>query len=113
MDRWVTHGVPVPAVGGEPSYGDFSMGLDFHEALNRVSEAESDFMKLPAPLRAHVENDPGLFLDLVFDPDRRGELEELGLIPTRAPVAAPPASKPPDVEAPAEEPVVAPVSGGE
>ncbi len=82
MDSWVHAGAAVaghfnPAEG---AYGDFSSGIDYHEALSRVKDAEASFMELPAKVRGHVENDPGKFLDMVFDPERRDELERLGLV---------------------------------
>ncbi len=82
MARWRKDGTGLAHVNeGEPTYGDFSSGLDYMAALNAVEAAKKDFMRLPAPVRAHVSNDPGEFLALVFDPERRNELEELGLVP--------------------------------
>ncbi len=82
MDSWIHAGAAVaghmnPRAG---TYGDFSSGMDFHATKNAVLEAESDFMSLPPKVRTYVENDPGKLLDLVFDPERRKELEELGLV---------------------------------
>ncbi len=87
MDSWVHAG---GAVAGhlntaQASYGDFSSGIDYHEALNRVKAAEASFADLPASIRGHVENDPGQFLDMVFDPERRSELEQLGLVSMQEP----------------------------
>lgn len=65
--------------GRSPVYGDFSSGVDFHTAMNRVRDAEQAFKSLPAHVRDYVGNDPGKFLDLCFDPDRRDELLKLGL----------------------------------
>lgn len=83
--RHVAHGIPLPVDGRPPTYGDFASGLDYHEAMNRVTAAEQSFDQLPAHIRAHCENNPGRFLDLVFDPNRIGELEELGLLPAQTP----------------------------
>ncbi len=104
LQRYLEGNVPVPTE--RSLYGDFSSGLDFHTALNRVREAEQAFAAVPAHIRSHVQNDPGEFLDMVFDPERRHEMEELGLVEVHVPEAAPP-SEPP------VEPPAAPVAGGE
>lgn len=88
VERWRQTGVP-PMPRGTPNYGDFSGAGDYHTAMNKVRDAERDFMELPSAVRRHCDDDAGEFLRLVNDPKRRGELEELGLIPERAPVGAP------------------------
>lgn len=97
MSKYVQTGL-VSQRAERGTYGDFSSGLTFHEAMNAVREAESDFWQLPPQVRRKCKNDPGEFLDMVFDPDRRHELEELGLREEDAPEKAPPASKPPEEE---------------
>ncbi len=67
LQRYLEGNVPVPTE--RSLYGDFSSGLDFHTALNRVREAEQAFAAVPAHIRSHVQNDPGEFLDMVFDPE--------------------------------------------
>lgn len=62
-------------------YGDFSSADDYLSAMSRVREAEELFAALPSAIRDHVNNDPGEFLQMVFDLDRRDELVELGLLP--------------------------------
>lgn len=90
----------VPAIGDEPKYGDFSTKLDFHTALSQVKQAQSEFMRLPAHVRKYCENDPGVFLDLVMDPDGRKELQELGMVSDFAPPGAPePSEDQPEVPA--------------
>jgi len=107
VGRFIAHG-QLPNDGQTPNYGDFTNVDGYHAALNLVKAARDDFDALPASVRKHVDNDPGKFLDLVYDPDRRGELEELGLIDAQAPEAAPPAKTetenptPPDPPAPPE-----------
>ncbi len=90
MDSWIHAGAAVaghlnPAKG---SYGDFSSGVGYHEALDAVMDAQKCFSALPAKIRSHVENDPGQFLDLVFDPERRDELERLGIVDDQRPKGA-------------------------
>ncbi len=88
MDSWVHAGAAVAGhMNTNPgSYGDFSSGMDYHSAMNAVKEAQAYFMCLPPKVRDHVENDPGKLLDLVYDPERRSELEELGLVAPKVPV---------------------------
>lgn len=103
INRFVAHlHVPDPNAP-QPTYGNFADMPDFHTALNRVKEAENQFMQLPSQIRRHVENDPGKFLDMVHDPTRKEELVELGLLPGHEP--APPA---PAAPAAPEEPETPP-----
>lgn len=105
IKKWITHGV-APMVSGRPTYGDFTNVGDYHGAMNKVLEAQNQFNALPSAVRAHVENDPGKFLELIFDPNRTDELESLGLIPESVPEAAPArVIVVPDPEAPATSPV--------
>lgn len=99
MEKWAIHG-DVPLNGRTPTYGDFTNAGDFHSALNKIMAAKQDFSELPAYVRRHVDHDAGKFLDMVFDPERRGELEELGLVPERAPASAPPATEAPEPPTP-------------
>ncbi len=86
MDRWLKQGAAVAHLNrGQAMWGDFSSGVDYQGALNAISEAQRDFAALPAEVRSHVDNDPGKFLELVFDPDRREELERLGLVAVQVP----------------------------
>ncbi len=83
MDSWIHAGAAVaghlnPAKG---SYGDFSSGIDYHTALDAVLEAQTSFAALEPRVRGHVDNDPGKYLDLVFDPERKEECVELGIFP--------------------------------
>lgn len=86
--RHVAHRIPF-SMDARATYGDFSTIGDYQSALDRVMAAKADFMMLPAAVRDHCENDPGRFLELVFDPGKRGELEALGLVEAAAPEAAP------------------------
>lgn len=101
LSRYIKTGI-LPTTGRKPIYGDFTNGMDYHTMLNRIASAEEAFMRLDPLVRKHCDNDPGKFLDLVFDPNRRGELEKLGLLDLQAPETAPPAAAPPDD--PAETP---------
>lgn len=91
--RHVAHGTPF-FPDGRASYGDFTGIGDYHGCLNAVTRAQDDFMRLPAAVRDHCKNDPGEFLSLVFDVDRREELVKLGLVEAAIPAAAPAAPAP-------------------
>lgn len=63
----------------KPLYGDFSNVPDYLAATSAVREAEASFAKLPAVVRARVENDPTLFLRFVTDKDNKAEIVKMGL----------------------------------
>lgn len=86
--RHIAHDAPFFA-DGRAAYGDFFGHGDYHASLNAVMQAQDEFMKLPAAVRDHCENDPGKFLELVYDPARRDELVKLGLVDAAVPAAAP------------------------
>lgn len=98
----------------QPTYGDFSSATDYFDALNRVMAAQEAFMQLPSEVRTYVENDPGKLLELIFDENRREELDKLGLLShtekvreNKAPEpATPPVEETPEV--PANPPPAAP-----
>lgn len=73
-----------------PSYGDYSEVLDFRSAIHAVKEAERNFLKIPAAIRARFQNDPQQFLDFCMDQNNLPALREMGLAPPPE-VAAPPA----------------------
>lgn len=100
IKRWLRTGV-APVTGQKPLYGDFTGMVDFHSAMNRIRTAEADFMALPSAVRKHVDNDPGKFLEMVYDPERHDELVELGLVPDRDPTVT--ESVTPPVPPPANE----------
>lgn len=85
-----------------PRYGDFTNADSYLEAVNQVKHAEALFAKLPAKVRDHVKNDPGRLLDMVFDPERRAELEELGLVAPEVVEEPPEVVEDPPPETPAE-----------
>lgn len=72
---------PVEEMGGpQLAFGDFSGGVDFLEAMERVREAEGAFRALPAPVREHFRNDPAELLEFVGDVRNRAKAVELGLV---------------------------------
>lgn len=98
----------MPDVIRQPVFGDFSEGITYHDAMNRVLEAQSSFMQLPAKVRTQFDNDPGLFLDFVSDPANASKLVEMGLAkPPEAVAPVVPAPAAPVANAPPVEPVKA------
>lgn len=71
----------VPEDFRTPKYGDFTHVSDFQTALNTVKEAEEEFMRLPAEVRARFQNNPQELLTFVENKDNRDEAIKLGLIP--------------------------------
>lgn len=70
----------------EPMYGDFTDVGSYHDAHNRVIEAQASFMTLPAAVRERFRNDPGEAIAFLEDEGNRAEAEKLGLVPKKAPV---------------------------
>ena len=64
-----------------PRYGDFSSEVSFHDTMNKVREAEEDFMSLPPDIRSRFNQDPGELIGFLSDPENREEAIELGLLP--------------------------------
>lgn len=94
-----------------PTYGDFSNNIEYQAALNQLIAADEAFQELPAKIRSRMNNDPGLLLDFLGDPNNREEAEMLGLL-AKQKGGTPPTS--PSQPAPIEDAEsVPPVSGGE
>lgn len=62
-----------------PRYEDVSNAVSFQEALNIVNQAEAEFMKMSASIRARFGNDPGKFMEFVQDPENAEEMYKLGI----------------------------------
>lgn len=65
----------------KPAYGDFTASVDYHEARNRLIEAESAFASLPASVRKRFGNNPAELIDFLNDENNLDEAVELGLLP--------------------------------
>lgn len=63
-----------------PVSGDFTGVGDFHEAMNLVRQAEEEFLRVPAEVRARFQNDPGQLLAFLEDGKNREEAIKLGLV---------------------------------
>lgn len=88
VSRWRSSGVMPQGSSRQPRYGDFTSGASFHDNLNRVREAERNFMSLPSRIRSYCSNDPAEYVDLCMNPDRRDECEKLGIKDSQLPEKA-------------------------
>lgn len=80
----------------QPIYDDFTAyPTDYHTALNLVRDADNAFMEMPAEIRSAFDNDPGNFLNAIYDPSHHDRLRKLGLIPPSAESLAPASSEAP------------------
>lgn len=83
MDRFMSTGYfpSVEELGGpQAMFGDFSEGISYMEALERVRAADEGFRSLDAKVRDRFRNDPALLLEFLSDPANRGEALKLGLV---------------------------------
>ena len=78
-----------------PQYVDYEGVFDFQSAMNVIRQADENFMRMDAKIRARFHNSPQEFLDFFADPANRGEAVRLGL--------AVPTDQPKDVPAPLME----------
>lgn len=76
--------LPIPNKGSA-LYGDFSNVPSYEDALNRVRQADEEFMHLPAKIRDRFQNNPARLIDFLQDENNRTEAEELGLIDRKEP----------------------------
>lgn len=77
----------LPSNVAMPVSGDFTGVVDFHGAMNLVRQAQEEFLRVPAEVRARFLNDPGRFIEFFDDPANADEAKKLGLL--REPVAPP------------------------
>lgn len=80
-----------------PVSGDFTNALDFHTSMNLVRQAQEEFLRVPAEIRARFNNDPASFMSFFEDEANREEAIKLGLVRPAAP--SEPASGTPDAGA--------------
>ena len=62
-----------------PRYGDFSTFQDYQSSIQIVMDAQAQFAGLPSLARERFNNDPGIFLDFMSNPQNSKEFEKLGL----------------------------------
>lgn len=94
VDRFMKTGhIPTPAT--MPQYADYDGVFDFQTAMNVVRQADENFMRMDAKVRARFHNSPQEFLEFFADPANADEAVRLGLAVHTA--------KPKDVPQPAAE----------
>lgn len=72
-----------------PRSGDFTGVPDFHTAMSMVRQAQDEFLRVPADIRARFGNDPGKFMAFIDDDRNYDEAKRLGFLKPD-PVAAEP-----------------------
>lgn len=72
-----------------PINEEFVETMDYQSALNKLMEAESAFMELPASVRTEFQNDAGKFVDFVSNPENVERCRELGLAVPKKEAAVP------------------------
>lgn len=78
VDRFMKSGV-LPNPVNMPQYVDYEGIFDFQSAMNVVRQADENFMRLDAKVRARFNNSPQEFLEFFGNPDNVEEAIRLGL----------------------------------
>lgn len=63
-----------------PVSGDFTAVTDFQTAMQTVRQAQEEFLRVPAEIRARFANDPGQFMAFLEDERNKDEAIKLGLV---------------------------------
>lgn len=83
VDRFMKTGhLPEPA--SMPQYIDYEGVFDFQSAMNVVRQADENFMRMDAKVRARFHNSPQEFLEFFANPDNADEAVRLGLATSQA-----------------------------
>jgi phage internal scaffolding protein len=78
VDRFMKTGhLPNPV--SMPQYVDYEGVFDFQSAMNVVRQADENFMRMDAKVRARFHNSPQEFLEFFADPANTEEAVRLGL----------------------------------
>ena len=85
----------LPSDVAIPRTGDFIGAPDFHTAMNLVRQAQEEFLRVPADIRARFNNDPGRFISFFEDESNRDEAAKLGLLKMVVPSAPEVVPEPP------------------
>ena len=84
VDRFLKSGV-LPTAVNMPQYVDYEGVFDFQSAMNVVRQADENFMRLDAKVRARFNNSPQAFLEFFANPENAEEAVRLGLAIPKAP----------------------------
>jgi len=63
-----------------PVSGDFTEAKTFEETMQLMTQAQQEFMSLPADIRERFANDPGRLIAFLENPDNRDEAVKLGIV---------------------------------
>lgn len=100
INRIVKRGI-VPPDPNTLQFGDFSSGMDFQAAQDRIAQVTESFDSLPAEDRYFFANDPANMLEFMSDPENHDECVEMGLLEPSPPS---PPSPPSDSPSPSSKP---------
>jgi len=78
VDRFMKTG-HLPEPSSMPQYVDYEGVFDFQSAMNVVRQADENFMRMDAKVRARFHNSPQEFLEFFANPDNGPEAVRLGL----------------------------------
>ena len=78
VDRFMKSGV-MPTPTNMPQYMDYEGVFDFQSAMNTVRQADENFMRMDAKIRARFNNSPQEFLEFFGNPENTDEAIRLGL----------------------------------
>lgn len=85
MGKYAKTGILVDPLnvdlGRTARFGDFSDLNDFGHLVNRIKQAQEDFLTLPAVVRHKFNNDVENALAFIADPNNLVECCDLGLLP--------------------------------
>ncbi|QXP44331.1 MAG: internal scaffolding protein [Arizlama microvirus] len=76
----IQKGHAVPIQQGSPLYDDFTSVSSFHEANNKLIEANDAFMKLSPTIRAEFDNSPAQLMAFIQNPENKEHAIKIGLI---------------------------------
>lgn len=96
MSKYAAGLAPIPSGDRTPLFGDFSDIGDYQSNMQRMIDAQEQFMQLPSKIREKFRNDPGELLEFLADESNRDEAIKIGLINNPKP------EKPGEVEEQAE-----------
>jgi len=78
VSRFMKSGV-LPTPVNMPQYVDYEGVFDFQSAMNVIRQADENFMRMDAKVRARFNNNPQEFLEFFGNPENTQEAIRLGL----------------------------------
>lgn len=78
IKRYEKTGVLGDLMKFEGQFGEVD-SISYHEAMNLVANANSEFEKVPSAIRAKFHNDPGEFIDYATNPENQEQMIKWGL----------------------------------